>query len=267
MDLINRLPRRVRHETRFRLLTVARVERLTPLMVRVVLTGDLAGFTTQGYDDHVRAFFFAPGQEPVVPFMSPEGAVFPPGVERPQSRDYTPRRYDPVANTLDIDFVLHGEGPASSWAARVAEGDTLLIGGPRGSMLIPDAFDWYLLAGDETALPAIARRLEEMPEGRRVLAFLEVADEAEEQVLPTRADATITWVHRNGAPAGTTTLLRDALAAQDFPAGVPFVFVAGEANQSRAIRRYLAEARGLSEDYLKAAGYWLLGQADAHEPH
>ena len=110
-----RTARRVRHETKMRLLQVREVSRLTPKMVRVVLGGEaLAGFVSAAHDDHVKLFFPQPGHDkPVLPTPTPNGPVYPEGAARPAARDYTPRRYDPAANTLTIDFVLHGEGPAA----------------------------------------------------------------------------------------------------------------------------------------------------------
>src|SRR5262245_39180093 len=153
---------RVRHEPRRRILTVQRVERLTPSMARITLCGDLAGFISSGYDDHVKVFFPLPGQNgPTMPQPDANGQV-PEGVPRSPGRDYTPRRYDVTRNELVIDFALHDAGPATSWAAQAAPGQQLGVGGPRGSFLVPDDFDWYLFIGDETALPAIGRRLEEL---------------------------------------------------------------------------------------------------------
>jgi NADPH-dependent ferric siderophore reductase len=175
-----RTARRVRHETKMRLLQVREVSRLTPKMVRIVVGGEaLAGFVSAAHDDHVKLFFPQPGQDkPVLPTPTPNGPVYPDGAARPAARDYTPRRYDAVANTLTIDFVLHGEGPATSWAAQARPGQFLGVGGPRGSFIVPDDFDWYLFVGDETAVPAIGRRLEELPAGTRVIAVVEVADPA-----------------------------------------------------------------------------------------
>lgn len=147
------------------------------------------------------------------------GLVFPDGGERPEVRDYTPRRFDAAARELTIEFVLHGDGPASGWAARAAPGQWIGVGGPRGSRLLPEDYDAYLLAGDETALPAIARRLEEMCPGARAVVLIEVADAAEERYLPTAANASVTWLHRNGVPAGTGGLLRQALSAVILPGG------------------------------------------------
>src|SRR6516162_11123151 len=178
-----RTARRVRHETKMRLLQVREVCHLTPKMVRIVVGGEaLAGFISAAHDDHMKLFFPQPGQDkPILPTPSPNGPVYPEGAQRPAARDYTPRRYDVAANTLEIEFVLHGDGPATTWAARARPGDFLGVGGPRGSFIVPDDFDWYLLAGDETALPAIGRRLEELPAGTRVIAVVEVANAREQQ--------------------------------------------------------------------------------------
>lgn len=260
-----RAPQRIRHETRLRLLTVASVTDMTPLMRRIRLAGDLAGFASLGHADHIKAFFFPDGVEPLLPPIGPNGAEFAPG-QRPEMRDYTPRYWSVAEGWIELDFVLHGDGPASTWAASAAPGSTLVIGGPRGSLVIPMAFDWYLLAGDETALPAIGRRIEELPAGASVLAVIEVENAAEEQAFDTEANLSLRYVHRNGAPAGTTTLVLDAIAATTFPDGDAYAYIAGEVDMSRAIRAHL-EGRGLDPRYIKAAGYWRLGVADAHEDH
>lgn len=261
-----RAPIRQRHETRLRLLTVANVTDITPLMRRVRLSGDMENFVSPGHADHIKAFFFPEGVAPKLPPVGPNGAEFAPG-ERPEMRDYTPRFWNVAEGWIDLDFVLHGDGPAASWAAAAAKGKTLVIGGPRGSIVVPMAYDWYLLVGDETALPAIGRRIEELPEGARVLAIVEVDNPAEEQRFETRADLTLTYLHRNGAPAGTTTLLHDAVVAAQFPQGDAYAYIAGESQMSKAVRAHLTEQRGFNPEWVKAAGYWLLGVADAHEPH
>jgi NADPH-dependent ferric siderophore reductase len=257
---------RFRHETRLRLLTVTAITDITPLMRRVRLQGDMSGFASLGHADHVKAFFFADGTPAELPPIGPDGAQFPPGTVR-EMRDYTPRYWNVNEGWVELDFVLHGDGPAASWAARVKAGDTLVIGGPRGSQVVPLAFDWYLLAGDETALPAIGRRIEELPEGAKVVAVIEVENQAEEQSFKTHADLTLIYVHRNGAAAGTTSLVRDAIAAADLPRGEAYAYVAGEVNMARAVKTHLVGERGFNPEWVKAAGYWHLGVADAHEDH
>ncbi len=268
MNVITRTPLRVRHPLKLRLAQVVRVEPVSPRMRRVVLGGEaLDGFTSAAADDHVKLFFPTPGQsQPVLPALGPDGPVFPDGAPRPVSRDYTPRRFDAEARTLTIEFVLHGDGPATRWAAQAEPGLWLGIGGPRGSFLVPDDFDTYLLIGDEAALPAIARRLEEMQPGVHVLALIEVADQAEERYLPTAANATVTWLHRNGAPAGMTALLPRALEALALPKGDTHAWIAGEIETVRLLRQHLLEVRGVPRAHIRAAGYWRIGAANAHAP-
>src|SRR5690606_5189977 len=194
---------RVRHELRFRIAEVVRNERITPRMARITLTSpDFEGFRSDAYDDHVKLFFAPPGESLAMPTPGANGLVFPEGAVRPEARDYTPRRFDRARREVVIDFVLHGDGPAASWAARAASGDTVGVGGPRASFVVRGEFDWYLLVGDETALPAIARRIEELPSGARVMAFVEVADAAERQQFETAAALELHWLLRDdpGAP-------------------------------------------------------------------
>src|ERR1700690_1705836 len=184
-----RAPRRVRHEQRRRTLTVRQVETIAAHMVRVTLSGDLEGFTSLGFDDHVKLFF-------------PDGTKNAEGAPNMLGRDFTPRRYDPAQDTLEIDFAIHDAGPATRWAAQAKPGDTLALGGPRGSFIIPTSFDWHLLIGDETAVPPISRRLAELPAGSRAVVLAEVDGPADEITFQTTANATVTWAHRKGVPPG-----------------------------------------------------------------
>lgn len=259
---------RVRQEVRRRLLTVKRVIKVTPRMVRVTLTGDeLQGFNSPGYDDHVKLFFPAPGSiDPILPKGppgSPEAAEGPAAI----SRDYTPRRYDAASNELDIDFVLHSEGPATQWAAQVQPGHTLGVGGPRGSQILQGEFDWYVLVADEAGLPAVARRLNELPAGARAFVIAEVEDPSEEQQFTTQANVEVTWLHRRGHAAGTTDLLLPAMQKLTVPAGIGYTWIACESNVARALRNYLTGERGFDKQWLKAAGYWKLGAVATHERH
>jgi NADPH-dependent ferric siderophore reductase len=264
-----RVARRVRHEAKRRLLQVRDVSRITPKMTRVVLGGDeLSGFVSAAHDDHVKVFFPPPGQDkPAFPTQTANGPVYPEGVPQPAARDYTPRRYDAAGNALTIDFVLHGEGPATAWAALVRPGQFLGVGGPRGSFIVPDDFDWYLLAGDESALPAIGRRLEELPATARALVVVEVADVAEEQRFDTRSRLETHWLHRDGAAPGDPKLLLAALAGLKLPPGEGYAWVAAEAATAKASRRHLVDERGLAKQRVKAAAYWKHGAAAVHETY
>jgi NADPH-dependent ferric siderophore reductase len=239
---------RVRHPLRMRLLQVARVRRLTPHMVRVTLTGpDLEGFVSAAPDDHVKLFFPVAGGALNLPTLGPEGPVYPEGVEPSPSRDYTPRRHDAARKELDIDFVLHGEGPASTWAENVKVGDRLGVGGPRGSMIVPDDYDHYVLVGDATALPAIGRWLEEMPAGTTTTVLVEVASDAERQALARD----VRWF-----VAGESPGLDEAVASLPLPEGDTFWWVATESGRARRLRALLVERRGVDKDRVKATGYW-----------
>lgn len=262
----DRTPQRVRHEVRLRRLDVRRVERLGPAMTRITLAGpELQGFTSLGFDDHVKIFLPAPGEtRPRLPMIGPNGMEFKEGEPKPLTRDYTPRRYDAEAGELDIDFVLHEDGPATSWASRVKPGDEAWIAGPRGSFVIPLSFDWYLLAADETGLPALARRLEELPAGTRVLAFVEVENAHNQLQLATKAKADIVWVHRAGPQAQG---LLQALRQHDLPAGDYHAWIACESAEAKALRRFLIEERAASPKWVRASGYWRRGASGVHDDH
>jgi NADPH-dependent ferric siderophore reductase len=257
---------RVRHTPSFRLLEVLRVTNLSASLRRVTLGGsDLSGFVSPSPDDHIKAFFFPSGTTTCKPTNGIAGPVWPDGGTRPPMRDYTPRRYDERSQELDIDFVLHGEGPAASWAAEARPGTPLLIAGPRGSALVPPRVDGYLLMADEAGLPAAARWLEQLPAAVPVTAILEVADQAGQVALSTQAALSLTWVHREGREPGDAPLLLDALKRRPRPPGDFFAWVACESAQSRAIRRFLEEEYRLDADSLKTAGYWKRGVADFHD--
>jgi NADPH-dependent ferric siderophore reductase len=247
-----RTPQRVRHQPRRRNLDVKQVENISAHMIRVTLGGDLEGFTSLGFDDHVKLFF-------------PTGSLGEDGQPEFMARDYTPRRYDPHANTLAIEFVIHDAGPATHWAEQAKPGDKLQIGGPRGSFVIPTGFDWHLLIGDDTGLPAIARRLEELPAGARAVALIEVDGPADHVDIETAADATIEWVHRNGAEAGSPDLLSGALRRMTLPRGDYYAWAACESLTAKALRAQLIADHGANPKWIRAAGYWRRGAVAVHD--
>ncbi|ARP81184.1 NADPH-dependent ferric siderophore reductase [Bordetella genomosp. 8] len=258
---------RVRHDLKMRMLQVVRTRLVSPQLLCVTLTGeDLRGFVSASFDDHVKVFFPEPGQDrPVLPIVGLEGISMPAGAPRPAARDYTPRRYDADANELDIEFVLHGDGPASSWAAQARPGQFIGVGGPRGSFIVPMAFDWHLLIGDETALPAIARRLQELPASTRAIAIIEVADAKAEIPLPSREGITLQWLHRDGAPAGDPARLEQAARQLQLPAGEGYVWAAAESVAAKAVRRVLVDERGIPKNRIRASSYWKRGASGVHE--
>jgi len=243
---------RVMHEIKRRKLEVLRVVDLTPRMRRITLGGpELAGFISLGTDDHVKLLFPQNAEQTAALETMVLGAGKDNG-PLPEMRDYTPRRYDLEKLELDIDFVLHGDGPASTWAEQARPGQFLHIGGPRGSMIVPDIFDSYLLIGDETALPAIARRLEGLAANRKALVVIEVENGAEQQVLESAAQVNVIWVLREGGKDNLLTTVKQL----QVPKGNLYAWVATETKVSRQIRRVLLDEHGLNEQFVKAVGYW-----------
>jgi NADPH-dependent ferric siderophore reductase len=240
---------RLRREPKRRRLTVESVTALTPKMRRIVFTSpELADFVSLGADDHVKAF--------VPDATAPQGVAM---------RDYTPRAFDAERNALTMDFVLHEAGPASDWARRARPGDQLDIGGPRGSMVVADDFDFYLLVGDETALPSIARRVESLRDGVPVTTIVLVDGPEELQALETRADWRPIWLSRSRSDRDDAALFSEALARWPTPPGDGYVWIAAEAGAARRLKATMLEERGHSKAWLKAAGYWVRGKAGESE--
>ncbi len=264
-NIPDRRPQRLRHELRLRMLTVRSVETLSLHMVRIKLGGEeLEGFFSPGFDDHVKVFFPAPGQDaPARPQLGDKGVVFPEGQARPVMRDFTPRRYDAEAGMLTIDFALHDSGPATAWARQARPGQALAVGGPRGSFIVPTDFDWHLLVGDAAGLPAIARRLEELPADARVLALIEVDQPADVLELNTGPGASVHWVYGSEQQPGEA--LVTALAAIDFPSGDYHAWVGCESATAKRLRDMLIAERGANPKWVRASGYWRRGAVGVHD--
>ena len=265
--LPDRAPQRVRHTLRFRDLEVQKAQRLTPHLIRVTLGGpDLEGFSSPGFDDHVKLCFpdEATGSL-ALPTVGADGPIWPEG-RKPTMRDYTPRRYDASTQTLEIDFALHEAGPATRWAEHAAVGQHIGVGGPRGSFLLPVDFDWHLMIGDDTALPAISRRLEELPRGARAIVLAEVDGATDHVELPSAASVEITWVHRTDSPTGTPPLLA-ALRAVHLPAGDFHAWIGCESTQAKALRAHLVSECQANPKWVRASGYWRAGAAATHDSH
>jgi NADPH-dependent ferric siderophore reductase len=235
-----------------------RTERLTPHMQRVVLGGEgLAEFTAGTSTDHYVKLLFAP-----------EGVTYPepfdverireelPREQWPVTRTYTVRAWDPELRELTLDFVVHGdEGLAGPWAARVQPGEVVRFMGPGGAYAPDASADWHLLAGDESALPAISAALEALPDGAVARAFVEISGREEQQKIDS--DVEVVWLHRGDRPIGEA--LVEAVRALDFPAGRVHAFVHGEAGFVKELRRLLRVECEIPREDLSISGYWRLG--------
>lgn len=231
---------RVRHEPRRRALQVRRVQTLGPGFLAITLGGDaLAGFTSLSFDDHVKLLFeAAPGAEPV-------------------RRDYTPRHHDPLRGELTLEFALHEQGPATDWARQAAPGQTLAIAGPRGSMIIPTDCAWHLLAGDASALPAISRRLEELPAAAQALVLVQVASPQDRRTWRSAAQVQAQWVDSDAAWLA-------ALRALPLPGGDGFAWCAGEARLMAQARAILVHEKGVPRTCQRVSAYWKRGAQAFH---
>ena len=231
---------------------VRRIARLSPRMVRVTFAGEeLAGFLWSGPASHVKLIF------------APEARSAGGEPARPAMRTYTPRRFDRDARELDVEFVIHGEGPASAWAAQAAVGQRLTVAGPGRAYAVDPEADWYLLAGDDSAIPAVCTILEALPPAARKLVLLEVVDAAEERPLGIEAArCEVSWLARGPNPASAGRALEAAVRGAQLPAGPGRIYVACEADAMRRIRRHLLTERQFPRERLVTRGYWRLGETD-----
>ena len=238
----------VRHDVVRRTLQVSGKEQMTPRLLRVRFESkDLLGFLSPSADDHIKIFLPAKVEQPAV------------------MRDFTPRAWDLEAGTFTLDFALHQNGPAVQWAREARVGDLLEIAGPKASSVATDDFDWYLLIGDATAFPSIARRLESLPLERSVSVIAFVADSEEERYLQAVGNIQITWLHATGSAERDTELFRGTFLNRQLPPGEGYIWVAAETSIARSIYRHMTETLGHPKAWVKAAGYWSAGKSDGGE--
>lgn len=248
---------RIRREPpRFRRLTVDRIVPVTPRLTRCTLAGDeLDGFVLHEPAASVRLLLPAPGAERSLPtwngneFLRDDGS-------RPTIRTFTPRRFDPEVRELDLEIVLHEHGAASDWAREAVPGHEVAVSGPgRGYTIDPDARG-LLLAGDETAVPAICQLLESIPGEVAVSVIVEAADPSARFALPSHPLARVEWVPGTGRPGRA---LVDAVTSAPIDEGTR-VWAAGEAAAMQRIRRHLFGDRGLDRRHATIRGYWKLSR-------
>ncbi|OLT51891.1 phage tail protein [Corynebacterium sp. CNJ-954] len=260
------------HPLTLREVAVTRVTDLTPGMRRITLGGDQLGaftsdngflqpaFTSGGFDDDIRLIFPYPGEDaPVLPVQKEHG-LDQPKDPRPLSRAYTVRRWNAESGELDVDFVRHGVGVGTTWAYRARVGDRIHFFGPSLSRSLPDLgqdADWLLIVGDDTAVPAIARLLEDLPGDARAQVFIEVTEDSHRQELRELPQVTVTWLtHGTSAGAAAHSPLLDAVRTTDWWDGRPFAWIAGEQSTVRDLRRHLVEECEVPKTDIDFTGYW-----------
>ncbi len=240
--------------------SVVAVEGIHPHLRQITFGGgDLATFAPAGPDTFLHLLLPPPGRAELTIDQSFTWSGYEemPPADRPVGAYYTLRRWRPESQELDVLCVLHGDaGPASAWAARARPGDPVALWGPRTAYAPPPVTDAYLLVADETGLPAVAAILESLPPGTAARVVAEVDNPAEHQELPSSPATEVTWVYRHGAPAGTTSLLVDAVRALPWPGGTPYVWGGGESRAMTAVRRYVRGEIGLSREQVSLVAYW-----------
>lgn len=243
------------------------MSKITPHLVSVWVTGadGLARFAAAAPTSHIKVFLPAPGQSaPTMPIATPEGRIWPDGLPRPTVRTYTPRAFDPDKGALEVQFVLHGAGPASEWAERVGVGDRLAIGGPGGRFSLDLQAGHWWIAADESALPAVGTLLDALPSSAAADVHIEVNGSEDEVALTSAADLNLVWHHRQG-DGGFGEAIFAAAQEATMKEGSQ-VWVACEASAVRRVRRVMLEQKTIPNGALVTRGYWRLGSAD-HPDH
>jgi NADPH-dependent ferric siderophore reductase len=226
-------------------LAITDAQAITPSMRRLRFTApDISEFRSQ------------PGQD--LMFSVPTER------DRGVRRRYTIRKVDPEAGWLDVDIVLHGDGPGARWAAAAEAGATVEAIGPRGNPMVDPTADWYLFAADESALPATFALVEGLPAGSRAVALVEVDGADDEQSFQSHngVDLMLRWLHRGPAAPGRSGVLPDALSHLALPEGRGQAFLNGELTVVNRLRGSLVE-RGMAPEHISAKAYWRVGAANA----
>lgn len=189
--------------------------------------------------------------------------IFLPDTNGPKiGRAFTIRDFDTAQHQLTFDIALHDGGPMSAWALTAQVGDCLELAGPRGGFRGATPRSWLLLAGDDTALPALAAIVRQLPAEQQVHLFIEVANESEKQFLATQPRVRVRWVYREGSETQPAETLAEVLRFSPLPSTGGDAWIAAEATTIRSIRTHLLRERGFELGRVHAAGYWKKGEQD-----
>lgn len=255
------LPVRVKNDLVFRHITVKQSESLSGCFKRIILSGDaLKGFTSGGFDDHIKLFFPAnPGDVITPPAVTEEGIVWGEGA-RPLNREYTPLHFDAQSNELTLDFYIHDGGVASEWAAGAKPGDKLIIGGPRGSLIIPAGYKWQLYICDETGLPAVKRRLRELKQAgsdANITVLAKVKDVSCVSYLDEENDVSIDWIisDTHGGYQEEDAVVKKVKSLL-LPESDYYIWATGEGKFAKGLNDYFVETCGLDPNFVRCVAYW-----------
>jgi NADPH-dependent ferric siderophore reductase len=245
-------------------------------MVRVLLRGsDFGTFVPSDFTDSYVKLVFVPDGVDVAglphPLTLDSFADLPPE-KKPSVRTMTVRHVDVAARQIALDIVVHGEhGIAGPWVAAAEPGQAIFLMGPGGAYTPDPAADWHLLAGDESALPAIATALEALPANAIGKAFIEVAGPEDEIGLTAPESVQVNWVYRGGRAdlvaedrAGDFAPLIEAVTTTQWLPGQVHVFIHGEAQAvMHNLRSHIRKERGVDAKWASSiSGYWRRGRTE-----
>ncbi|RNE48369.1 siderophore-interacting protein [Corynebacterium alimapuense] len=242
--------------------TVTGTTRLSPDLIRLSLNAPGLVGKDLAFSDHYIKLIFVPEEADYAwPFDIVEIRENLPRELHPVTRTYTLRRVDTLTGDFEVDFVTHGdEGLAGPWSQRAEEGDTIAFLGPGGAWAPDSDYEHFVLAGDETAAPALAAAVEKLPEGASAEVYVEIANAKTKFSMPERENVNIHWVYRDGATPGT------ALSAEVRSAGIPQQrtswFIHGVAEMIRELRRFLFVDGGVDKADVSISGYWRIGMTE-----
>lgn len=219
---------------------------------------ELAGFELDAPASSVRLLLPPSGADRIVmPTWTGNQFELPDG-DRAPIRTFTPRFFDGERLELTIDVVLHDQGAATDWARAAQPGDVVAISGPgRGDEVDPEATS-HLLAGDETAIPAIGQLLESIPHDREVMIHIETADDGTRIELPFHPNAAVTWHDAVDGGQPGDAMVAAVEAIDDLPEAI---WIAGEAAAVQRLRNHLFKERGVPRSRATVRGYWKLGRS------
>jgi len=239
-----------------RLVEVKNTTQLTPNMLRVTFGGKaLQGFPTDAASANIKLLLPHHDQNVADYHASLQGIG-----KKPIKRTYTVVAYRQSNNELDIDFVLHADsGPATRFALNAQPGDTVGIAGPSGAKLVDNSADWFLIAGDMTALPAIEANVKQLPIDSAGYIVIEVQDQADKRTFKLPDAMNIQWLI-NAEPRSGKSELSEAVMNIRWQEGTPNVWIAGEVSMVRTLREYFAKTKQLDPAHRYTSAYWQIGQ-------
>lgn len=246
-------------------LQVMKRVQIAPHLVRLTLGGPgFDAFVDKPVTDrYIKIMFAKPELGLVPPYDMEQLREQLPMEDLPVRRTYTVRSSDPVARTIDVDFVVHGDqGLAGPWARNAQVGENVCFAGPGGLYFPNPEFDFHFLVGDETAIPAISAALESMDSSMRGVAVIEVADEADRMEISAPDGVEIQWVYRGAAFEPGNTVLESAVRQIPWPEGRVQVFAHGEREVMKRLRGYFYNEREISRKDMSLSGYWAFGRAE-----